>query len=292
MTTCPKNEEIILFLDGELSVNQCKELKEHFAQCSLCEKALGEFERILKRMAPSEEDKDPALVNGIMAAISHGLVKRPLKEQETSRPWYKWLWAPAVAIAAAASVAAICFNLGVFTAAPKSTRNTDPAFLARGGAETAEAENKRWFSFAVYARQTAGQSAYQEVRERISPDTRLVFSYTNLQKAPRQLMIFAVDNQGHIFWYYPAIDQRHPDPVGLDIQTGKFELSEEIKHELQPGPLKLMALFTKKPLSVSQVEHLLKSKLGAPINLAQLETIDWPEAFMLSRLLIVEKTTK
>jgi hypothetical protein len=85
----------------------------------------------------------------------------------------------------------------------------------------------------------------------------LAFAYTNPTDAPyARLMIFAHDDAGHVFWYWPAWRDPSASPAAIPISAAAapVELGEAVKHPLPAGPLTLTALFTNQPYDVHQVE--------------------------------------
>jgi hypothetical protein len=85
----------------------------------------------------------------------------------------------------------------------------------------------------------------------------LAFSYTNPQaEGACCLMVFARDPAGHVYWFWPAWNDAAEDPTSLPISAspGPVELTEAVRHPLQPGELTIVGLFTPKPLHVREVE--------------------------------------
>ncbi len=85
----------------------------------------------------------------------------------------------------------------------------------------------------------------------------LGFAYRNLPDSPwRSLMIYGVDARGEVFWFYPqwAVGEAPPSSVPIVASSERVSLPLAVRHELQRGPLVLHALFTKQPLSVTEVE--------------------------------------
>lgn len=95
----------------------------------------------------------------------------------------------------------------------------------------------------------------------------LAFAYENGAER-KYLLVFAVDEHRHVYWYHPAwIDEGEP-PVALAISTaaGIHELPEAIGHSYDGSELMLYAVFTDQPLSVRDVEERMSSHgLGEPV---------------------------
>jgi hypothetical protein len=249
---CPRVDELVLLLDGELSVNRSAELRSHLPQCQLCSQCFAELQRTVQRLAPDPEDADLALVEDIVSAAAAGdAMAAPLA---ASRRWWR-VALPAAGLAAAAALMLMLLRPGLF---PRSTpREGDSTFTARGSQGIAQ---QRWLAMWIYQRR-AGRS-YEEVAEAasIAADARLAFGYLNQEGAYRYLMVFAVSERGQVFWYYPAYLKKDSNPTSIAITRGRQELDDEIQHDLLPGRLRVTALFSKHPLRVSEIEQQLRAK--------------------------------
>jgi hypothetical protein len=98
----------------------------------------------------------------------------------------------------------------------------------------------------------------------------LAFAYTNPPGAGfSRLMIFAHDQAGHIYWYWPAWRDPATTPVAIPITpaAAPVELGEAVSHALQPGALTLTALFTDRAYDVRAIEAAVTA---GPDALAQL----------------------
>lgn len=88
-------------------------------------------------------------------------------------------------------------------------------------------------------------------------DDAVGFAYRNLPDSPwRALMLYGVDAQGRVFWFYPqwAEGEAPPKSVAIVTSSTRVELPDAVKHELSTGPLVLHALFSKQPLLVTDIE--------------------------------------
>ncbi|HVR00855.1 MAG TPA: hypothetical protein VMT47_01875, partial [Polyangia bacterium] len=100
----------------------------------------------------------------------------------------------------------------------------------------------------------------------IGPREGLLFAYSSLDPAFTHLMVFAVDSRYGVHWYYPAYLRPGDDPPAIPIAPGRagVELGEEIRHELPPGPMRVIALFLREPRGVLEIEELVRKKLAEP----------------------------
>jgi hypothetical protein len=125
--------------------------------------------------------------------------------------------------------------------------------VARGTiAEEASAPNVHLF-------RTVGDHQTELVTETIHRDDGILIAYSNSGTELSYLMVFAVDVQGGVHWYYPAYEQPGQNPAAPAIRTHALgvELGEEIRHPLPVGPLRMVSLFLRRPLQVAEVERVV-----------------------------------
>jgi hypothetical protein len=151
------------------------------------------------------------------------------------RAWGLWLGAPASALAAA---------LVLVMAAQKG-------FVARGGAGPSALEIHR----------AAGGAVDQSVKS----GDELAFAYRNPAKK-RRLLVFAVDEHHHVFWYHPAWEKPSDDPVAIAIaaDAALHELPEAVAQPLDGRELRVKAWFLDEPVTVKQAEALLSQGRTPP----------------------------
>lgn len=104
------------------------------------------------------------------------------------------------------------------------------------------------------------------VADGIARSDELAFAYEN-GGGRRRLMVFAVDEHRHVYWYHPAWEDAAANPVSVAISTaaGIHELPEAIGHAYDGHELVLYALFTDEPLSVRTIEKWISgAEPGAP----------------------------
>ena len=140
----------------------------------------------------------------------------------------------------------------------------DPKFAARGGEEAAAGEATPGPTIALYRVAPAGPP--ERAGAVIHAGEALAFSYTNPPEAPfSHLMIFAHDDAGHVFWYWPAWRDPATSPTAIAITAAAapVELGEAVKHPLAAGGLTLTALFTNQAYDVHVVEAALAGGAAA-----------------------------
>jgi len=118
--------------------------------------------------------------------------------------------------------------------------------------------------FSVFSRNQHGKLEKQAPI--IRNNQALAFAYTNSGQNPyKHLLLFGVDENYIIYWYYPAFlnDQENPSAYPISSGVG-IELKEEVSHHYEGRLLKIFGLFMKEPsLRVKAVEafvHNLKQK--------------------------------
>ncbi|HEX4403549.1 MAG TPA: hypothetical protein VH560_01895 [Polyangia bacterium] len=171
-------------------------------------------------------------------------------------------------LAVAFACAALVFSVGRMPAPFHSTSSTWSGFTARGGLPAFEAPQP---SLAIYRvprdrnnPELLAASDTQRAGSIIHAGESLAFSYVNPEAVGASfVMIFARNAEGRIFWFWPAWDKASDDPQSLPIAQGpsSVELREAVRHELQPGELTIVGLFTPKPLHVHEVEAAVANGL-------------------------------
>jgi len=90
----------------------------------------------------------------------------------------------------------------------------------------------------------------------IRADAELAFAYRN-PAGKKRLMVFATDETGAVYWYYPAWQSSGEDPAAVAIEPGPglVELPEAVRHEVRGARLTVYALFTDRALRVREAER-------------------------------------
>jgi hypothetical protein len=149
------------------------------------------------------------------------------------------------------------------------------AFLARsggtagfssrgGGVLTRESPRSRVFVYDVGEGQAPAPAG-----DSVGRRDELAFSYENAA-GKRRLMIFGVDEHRRVYWFYPAWTDEADDPVAVPIATdaGRHELPEAIRHDYGGARLEIRSLFLDEPMTVRQIEALMKESSSGPLPIA------------------------
>jgi hypothetical protein len=108
-----------------------------------------------------------------------------------------------------------------------------------------------------------GVATPSSAADRVSARDELAFAYRNPGGKGR-LLVFAVDEHRHVFWYHPEWSRAGEDPVGIPISVapGLHELPAAVAQPFDGERLVIHALFTDRDLTVRQVEAALA--VGGP----------------------------
>ncbi|HTV18026.1 MAG TPA: hypothetical protein VMG12_05130 [Polyangiaceae bacterium] len=131
----------------------------------------------------------------------------------------------------------------------------DDGFRPKSAAPESFAPNpSRWAGIQAFRLVPGGKP--ERLRRSVHAEDGLLFAYTNLGSEPfAHLMLFCVDAEHELHWFYPAFASEHDNPSSIPIQVGQEQaLSEVIWLDLPQGPLTIYAAFTREPLDVWGVE--------------------------------------
>lgn len=160
-----------------------------------------------------------------------------------------------------ALVAATALAALVLIARPRAAEGPHPdTFAARGG-------GAKDVGF-VWIYRLAGSAAPALVVDHVAPNDELAFAYAN-PAGKRYLAIFAADEHGHVYWYYPSwpAGARPPAAFRARAGVGPFELAEAVRHPLDGRRLDLYGVFSDEPLGALALERASASPRGLPASL-------------------------
>jgi hypothetical protein len=216
------------------------ELRAHLPECAACRQY---YERHL--VLASLDPAAPPAVDRLAAGL--GLARpRPAR------------WRPLAAAAVVAGAASLALLWAVHAGTPEG-------FTARGAADEAE----------LLAYRLEGAARASLVAGEVARADELAFAYRN-PRGHRRLLVFGVDEHGHVFWYHPAWNDAHANPAAVAIAAGPgvHELPEAIAHDLDGQRLFIHAVFTDREITVREIEGLVAKGGGArPVVTGARETI-------------------
>jgi len=275
---CVDAAEVTRLYAGLLSEARARALTVHFRECVACAALDHDVATTTARLRHEPDElADEECVAEVMALIRMGKAEPPaVIVRPFWRSWQAWLLVPATAAATAAIML-------VFW--PRAVVDDSAGFTARG---TSAPSLDRFVSLGIFRKAAGG---FIPVGDTIRADDTLAFTYQNRASVgTRYLMVLAVDDGGHIFWYYPPRAEPDHEAPSLPIAGNgePTELPEEITQELVPGPLRFFGLFSTKPLSVRDVEAAVALDLARAGGVTHLERLTISEAGAYSLLVRVE----
>ena len=96
----------------------------------------------------------------------------------------------------------------------------------------------------------------------------LAFGYLNPASRP-WLLVYGVDEHGHVYWFHPSWDDPAQDPSAVQAAAGAgmHELPEAISHALDGRRLTLHGVLSERRLTVKQVEALRQGRAADALSL-------------------------
>jgi hypothetical protein len=212
-----------------------------FAHLPTCDACRGYFERYLTltRLDPRALPAEQRIARGLGLAVT-------APDLAGRRTWL-----------AAAVLAPIAVAIAFAIRIPGTTSATPPP--ARPASFTARGLSSGGTPALWTYRLGPGPSAHLVDRV-IHADDDLAFAYSN-PSGKGFLMVFGVDEQRRVYWFHPAWPVGAPPPLAVRAAEGPgpHELTEAIRHQLEPGAFRIHALFCDRPLSATTVEAAVRS---------------------------------
>jgi hypothetical protein len=229
-SACAERHLVDRHFDLRIRPAEERSLREHLAGCAACRDRYARHLALsaLDPRAPNSRDR---------LAVGLGLRRRRARVGP--------ILAAAAACATIASVVALRY------------RNTDDLTFAERGEATS-----RLFVYRVRPGEAPSIAGHQ-----IAGADELAFAYENGRRR-KYLLVFAVDEHRHIYWYHPAWTDERATALATVISTapGVHELPEAIGHSYDGSTLVLHAVFTNQALSVRDMEERMSHlEPGDPI---------------------------
>ena len=246
---CLDEEQVLRYVEGELTRNESASAEAHAAGCANCRAQLDEWASLTRAIGAEPRMPEVDLVANVRARAALPPPRR--------RTLAEYLFG-GLALSTAFAGLALYAGSGHLGAHP--TRET-AGMQSRGAATPADA----WVRLRVFRAATGAPPQALAAGDRVRASDSLLVAYDDVAPAPYPyLMVVGVDRAGSVFWYYPALEHDGDDDRSIAARGGAgIELGDEIRHALKAGPLRLFAVFTRTPLSVKQVEALVRSSGGA-----------------------------
>ena len=236
MTTCAERSYIDHHFECTITQAEEHAMREHLPACAACRSYYQRW-LVLWRLDP---DAMPAT-----RRIGHGLGFKDAPR----RIWATPVGATSVVAAAAAL---LLWSHG-------GARPDEPGFSARGALASGALSHAL-----VYDVRQGGPPAL--AIGSVGRRDELAFAYEN-GAAKNWLMIFGVDEHRHVYWFFPAWTDPAENPGAVPIATdgARHELPEAVRHSFDGRTLEVRSLFLDTPLTVREVESLLKEHPAGPL---------------------------
>jgi hypothetical protein len=243
-------DEIAAHFAGAGSPAREQEMRAHLPQCASCHQ---HYEQHLLLAS-----LDPAALS-TEARLARGLGLRPGR-----RPG-RMAFGLAGVCAAAFAALVLVPTLTSHGLRPGAASDPGAGVVARGGPQaSAAARTPEVQIFRIHAGKTGagtgagavpGGAVLERAVESVRRDDELAFLYRNPGGQAR-LLVFAVDEHGHIYWYHPGWSDAGENPTAVPISSepGLHELPASVLHNFDGEHIMIHALFTDRELTVRQVE--------------------------------------
>jgi hypothetical protein len=241
---------LLSYLDGELRPDEAAAIERVSVDSESVRRELDSLRTIRRALAAPVADLERREVT---------LPRRPSVAPRVSASSPRRLAARAWLGLGAAALVLAGVGLGQLLPRPEelpSFRERD--VRAKSGALPIDAA--RWAGIRAFRLGARGAEP-ERLRGHLRQEDGLLFAYTNLGDEPYgHLMVFCVDVEREVHWFYPAYVDARDNPVSVPIQVGQeLALSEVVYVSLPKGPLTLYAAFTREPLDVQSVEGWLQA---------------------------------
>ncbi len=241
MTPCPTDEDLLQHVDGALSVEATEGLRLHIGGCVRCRER-----EVALRTLVSDLAAPPGRAIDVRAhtrAVMDRLDRAPAPvAPRSSRGWVL------------GGVGAV---FGCLVAYLVSAGRRHPWASRR----RAEGPARRRSRATWRVRPCAVGDGLRRLASGaiIDSSTPLTAAFRNLGAAPAFLLLFAVDAHGVVHWIAPRYTTASEDPVAVTIPvTADEEVlgTTAVLDDVTPGPLRVVALISRAPTHVSEVESL------------------------------------
>jgi hypothetical protein len=241
------DDELVRFVDRDLSPEQAARVERHVAECGACARALAELQSLTADIAaplPARPLDVAAHVAGVMGRLDAPAPAAP------KRPKRAWLGAALAAVAAAA----------VFTVLVRGGQPDAPSerFVPRSTGQASSLERD------VGVNLYADEQPLRALREgsELGAHTPLTAGIRNLGREPLYLLLFAIDSSGAVHWLAPkyTVAGTNPEaPLIAPSATERLLPTAVVFDDLSPGALRVVAVITRTPERVAAIEALSPS---------------------------------
>lgn len=261
MRVCIESALVDAHFEGRISPDRETRLRAHLSECASCT-AYYERRVLLATLDPSALGVEERLAVGLGLGPSTeaGETEREalVDDPSSGRASAKARLAALVAMVAAAAVLLLWILAG---------KRPDDGFASRGG-RVSNAPFVRVF-------QSTKGGVPEPLVGPIRRTSELAFAYESTPDYDK-LLIFGLDEHGHVYWYHPAWTDPAANPSAIPVATsaGSHPLEEAILHDLDGKTLEIHALFSRQSRNVHEIESMLGGKRAPVGPLVLPSTID------------------
>ena len=242
------------------------------AQLSLCELCSGfnhQYAQLEARLCRSGKEPTPFSLERVEQAV---LEKTAFHEAKTTFFWPKklvWLTAPATAVV----VALILILVGPTAhrvPVPQDARLI-PVLLTAKGVESSQTAEVGVRMFRVHSKGTA-----VEGRSVLELNDIVTFTYTNVSDRVRFLVLFGLQEEGTILWYYPGYKGKQSLPISSHRVDHPMDDGIRLSVNHSPGWLRVVAIFSSKPLGVVEIKDAVEKLKAQPVAIKKMTPLSLP----------------
>ncbi len=236
--TCIMQSHVDAHFVGTITPDDERGMRAHLESCGEC-RARYRRRLVLAKLDPQALPPDVRIAQGL------GLRK------ERSRTRFVW---PAATAFLAAAAAAFLLLRAPHAADGFAARGEDAGATAKPAAVASPLHVYRVPS------KEEGNGGPVPVFETVHRHAELAFAYENTDRK-KYVMIFAVNEHGRVYWFYPGWTNPADNPraIAITAQAGLHELPDAVVHRFDGARLEIHALFLDEPMTVREVERAAAS---------------------------------
>jgi len=237
-------------LDGELTENRARRLREHLAGCAACAARLNHLTALVAQLrAPVCEALDADFVDEVERRLPAADLRPPATRHPTGR---RQLMLALSTLAVAAAITLVMVPRGRI-GSEFTPRGAESPWHARVSTSLAVVPSG---AAAPTPRPIAAGAALRP------GDGIAVTAHNGNSDLPIYLMVFAVDAQDEVHWIVPAWSNPAQNPRAVRLPPGGALPAPTGRTPEAPavGKLQLISLLARDPLDVRSVEALLRAR--------------------------------
>jgi hypothetical protein len=255
-------------------------LRDHLGgeACALCH-ARYRRQLLLAKLAPTAEgpSREERIGRGLGVISAPAAKENKDKDKDkdkdktttttTARPFFAR--PQTIALAASLAMAAVLF---LVIRRPRDQQFTPRGAIHHPSAQTVPSNSNsnsssRISVFRIATKSEGSVALLAGAAPSIARGDELAFQYTNAARKTH-LMIFGVDENRRVYWFYPAWTNENENPTAVPIATDTsepHELREAIRHPFEGHRVTIHGLFLDRPMTVKEVETTVRASETAEI---------------------------